>query len=290
VSLSPFQYAYNGLTFGAGTDVQVSGIPVGLRDLPPVRTGDVPKSRQHGVIAGKNYFADRVIQYKVEVFAPRSHTFEQTVASVSAAFPNVTDPAFLLPLSFNLSAEWSEARQVWCRPTKTNVPIDPTYGVQHMVGMLELRAPDPLIYSLTRHSVSAGLPSPTAGLHFPVTFPATFGASTGGSMVAVNAGTENTYPVVTITGPCTTPSVSLASTGQFLTVSLTLGASDTLVIDMGARTITLNGTASRANQIVTGSSWWGLPPGSNTIGVSSQDSASVAALFTCAWYDAWGAV
>jgi hypothetical protein len=290
VALSPFQYAYNGLTFGAGTDVQVSSIPVGLRDLPPIRSADVARSRQHGMLPGKNYYAARVVQFKVEVFAPKILSFEKTVASVSAAFPNVTDPAFLIPLSFNLSAEWAEARQVWCRPMKTAVPIDPTYGVQHMVGSFELNAPDPLIYSLTQHSVSAGLPSPTAGLQFPVTFPATFGASTGGSMVAVNAGTETTFPLITITGPCTTPTVSLASTGQFLTVAVTLGVSDTLVIDMGARTITLNGTTSRANTVTTGSSWWGLPPGSSTIGVASQDSSSVAAQFTCAWYDAWGAV
>ena len=44
-------------------------------------------------------------------------------------------------------------------------------------------------------------------------------------------------------------------------LNITLASTDSLVIDMGARTVILNGVASRYNTIVTGSSWWTIPPG-----------------------------
>lgn len=283
---TPFQFAYNGLYFGAGTDIQVASIPAGLRAHPTIRSGNVPKVMSHGALGGKNYYDARVVQFALEIFAPQQHSFENTVAALGNAFPNMIDPSQMVPLQFLLASTWSEARQLFCRVSKGVTPLDPTYGAQHAKVQVEVTAPDPLIYSLTQHTASTGLPSPTAGLTFPVTFPATFGASTGGSMQVVNAGNETTYPQITITGPCTSPIVTLGS--AFMRSNVTLGASDVLVIDMGAGTITLNGTASRQNTETTGSSFFGIPPGTWTIGVGSADSSAVSATFTTAWYDAWG--
>jgi hypothetical protein len=68
---------------------------------------------------------------------------------------------------------------------------------------------------------------------------------------------------------------------------LSLGASDSLVIDMGARTVYLDSTGERFNAIQTGSSWFQIPVGTWSIGVSSSDSAQVAATFTVAFRNAW---
>lgn len=283
---TPFQLSYNGLTFGAGTDIQVSEID-GLRALPAIRSGDVPRARQDGDWAGLNYLDERIITIDMEIFAPQTQTFESAVASVAAAFQNITDPTAQLPLEFYFRG-WLESRRMLCRPTKAATPVDSTFGFQHAKPVVELTANDPLLYSSTLHSVSTGLPSPTTGLTFPVTFPATFGSSSGGSMSATNLGNYATAPVITITGPVTNPVVTFVASGAFMKLNLTLGPTDTLVIDMGARTVTLNGTASRYNTIVTGSSWWTIPPGTWSIGVASSDSTAVAATFTTQWRDAWG--
>jgi hypothetical protein len=175
---------------------------------------------------------------------------------------------------------------VWCRPTKGGYPIDVGFQARKVIVPVELTANDPLIYDTNSQQASTGLPSPTAGLSFPAAAPFTFGASSGGSLQVVNAGNEATPPVFTIAGPVTWPQLTLGS--LFLGFQVTLAAGDTLVIDCSAATATLNGTASRGNTIVTGSTYFFLPPGTSTVGFSSVDATQVTGTCTCSAASAWG--
>ncbi len=278
------QGSYNGLSFGAGTDVGLHEID-GLSGYT-TRSLDIPRSRRNGSWAGLDLIDERIFTLDLEVIAPTA-PFSTVIAAVATAFQPISDPTLQLPLEF-LSFDWVESRIITCRPTQGDMPIDQRFNVRDGKFAIEMTANDPLLYSSSLHSASAGLPSPTAGLTFPVTFDVTFGASTGGSMSVTNAGNYITAPTFTINGPVTNPTISFPATGQFMTLAITLGVSDVLVIDMGARTVTLNGTANRYNTVVTGSSWFGIPPGTWSIGVASTDSAAVAALFTAQWRDAWG--
>lgn len=280
-----YQGYFNGLSFGPGTDVQLAKID-GLRALPSLRSGDVAIPRRDGSYPGINLLAERIFTVDLSVTVTGA-PFETVLENVANALQNIQDPAKLLPLQF-LAPGWLGPRQIMCRPTKGGLPIDLDYSFHRASIAVEFTASDPLIYDTVLQTVSAGLPSPTAGLTFPVTFPVTFGASTGGSMQVTNAGNYATAPVFTIQGPVTNPMVSLTSTGQFMKLNLTLGSSDSVVIDMGVRTVTLNGTASRFNTVATGSSWFLLPPGTSSVGVASSDSTSVAAVFTTAFRSAWG--
>ena len=281
----PWQGAFNGLAFGPGTDVQLSDYGM-LRALPAIRSGDVSKPRQDGSFGGLNYLDERIFTTDLLVFAPVA-AFETVVGNVATAFQNIQDPSNLLPFEVLLPG-WPNSRFINCRPTKGGLPVDVNFQFNQASIAIELTAPDPLIYSTVLKTSSAGLPSPIAGRTFPITFPTTFGASTGGSMSVTNAGNYTTAPVITITGPVTNPIVTFTSTGAFMALTITLANTDVLVIDMGARTVTLNGTAYRFNTVVTGSSWWGIPPGTWSIGVASSDSAPVTALFSTAYRDAWG--
>lgn len=291
MALQNYQSSFNGLTWGAGTDIQVTGI-TGLRGMPSIRSGDVAKARRNGSFPGQNFFDERVAVFDLNVFGgaiPSGATVEQTLTGMAAAFQNIEDPAAQLPLATMLPG-WAEPRTLTCRPTGYTLGIDTNYQFNDVKVAVQFTASDPLIYGFTLKSVSTGLPSPTAGLQFNVTFPAVFGASTGGSMQVANNGLYPTPPVFIINGPVKNPLVSLVATGQFFGVQLTLTATDQLVIDMNARTVTLNGTASRYNAALTGSSWFALPVGTSTIGVQSKDATAVAAQFTCQYRDAWGAM
>lgn len=285
MTLAPYQLAYNGLTFGAGRDVQLVSV-TGLREAPATRGSDVPKPRRHGSWAGRTLFGERIVNMVLGVSVTVAG-FEQTVSGMSAAFANIIEPSGLLPLTFNLSPSWATARQVTGRVTKAGYPVTLEYQYQRLSAIpVELTCPDPLIYDTATQAVSAGLPSPTAGLGFPVAFPVGFGASAGGSLQVANGGNETFYPVWTFTGPITWPSITL---GAFsLGFQVTLGAGDTLTVDTGAKTAVLNGTASRAGTIITGSQWFGIPTGGGTVGFSSVDSTPVtgtvsATLPTASW-------
>lgn len=282
----PLSYSYNGLIFGGiGQDVQVTQA-AGIRGTSAIRVQDTPWPQRDGDATGTATMDERTISFGLQVMLP-SNPFETVMGTLANAFVPTDDPTALLPLQILLDATWAEARQCLARVSQYDVPIDQDYSHQLAHPTVQFIAPDPLWYSNTLHAQSSGLPSPTAGMTFDATFDLPFGASTGGSIAVVNAGNYPTAPIITITGPCTNPAVTLGSATMFL--ALTLGVSDTVVIDMHARTVTFNGEL-RQNSPKQGSSWWTLPVGASTVGVSSQDSAAVAANFTVQWRDAWSAV
>lgn len=277
MSLAPYQLSYNGLVFGAGRDVQLVSV-TGLREAPATRGGDIPKPRRHGSYGGLTLFGERIVTLTLGVSVTVA-SFEQVVSGMAAAFANISDPAGLLPLQFNLSPAWTSARQVIGRVTKAGYPVDLDYQYQRLKAIpVELTCPDPLITDTATQSVSAGLPSPTAGLAFPVGFPVGFGASVGGSFQVVNNGNEALPPVWTFTGPVTWPTLTMGA--YTLTFQLTLAAGDTLVVDCAANTAVLNGSASRAGTVATGSTFFFIPPGGATVGFSSVDSTQVAGTVT----------
>jgi hypothetical protein len=282
-SPGPWQLTFNGLLIGNNGDVELSAIS-GLREMPPLRTSDQSKPRAHGSFGGRNYYAERIVHAELLVQAPQND-FEAVLRQVGNAFANITDPAGALALQFQLGT-WDNPRQLFCRPTKGGEPVDKDYQYRKATIPVELTADDPLIYDTVQQSVSTGLPSPTAGLTFPAAAPFTFGASSGGSMQLTNAGNEATPPVFTITGPLTWPQLTLGS--MFLAFQVTLAAGDVLVVDCGAGTATLNGTASRANTVVTGSTYFWLPPGTSTIGFASVDATQVTGTCQCTASSAWG--
>ena len=291
--VTPFGASYNSLTFGGtGSQIQLLGYDNGLRSIPNLRTGDVPNARRDGASAGLDLLGERIFTVTLQPFIQSTTPFETLLEQISTAFQSISSPTGQLPYEFFLPG-WANSRFITCRPTNGGVPIDLTYQAFASEVPIQMTANDPLIYSTVLKTASAGLPSPTAGLTFNATPNFVFGASTGGSFSTTNNGNYITPIVFTITGPVTNPAVTFTATGQFLKFNITLGSTDTLVVDTGARTVQLDGSSYRFNTVATGSTWFGIPPSTVanptwSIGVSSSDSSAVAAVFSAAWHDAWG--
>lgn len=286
MALTQYQFAYNGLTFGAGTDVQLVQAD-GLRALPGIRSSDLTRPRSDGSFAGLNFLDERTITLELLVSVTASAPWESVLEAVANAFLHISSPSALLSLQFYLPG-WAGARQVTCRPSKGSVPTTLEYAFHLAKILVEFSCPDPLIYDIITQTASCGLPNPLAGAPFPWAFPLSFGASSGGSINLVNAGNYATPVTFTIHGPCTNPKIINAATGQTLAFNITLANSDTLVIDTGAHTVILNGTASRYNTLVPGSAWFTLPAGSLTVNFNSGDGAAVTGTLSGAWASAWG--
>ncbi|TIH34978.1 phage distal tail protein [Subtercola vilae] len=283
---SPLLFSYNSLIFGAGTDIQLIG-ETGIRMLPATRSGNTPRGRQDGSNAGLNFLSERVVTITLSVTVTSQNPFQTVLANMAAAFQPVSDPTQLQTLQF-MYPGWVTPRQLTGRVTNAGFPVDIDYNFNKVNAYhVEITCPDPVIYDSVLQAKTTSLPSPVSGLAFPVTFPASFGSSTGGYLPISNAGNYPTSPVFVITGPVSNPTLLNSATGQFFRLNLTLGATDALVIDMGAKTVVLNGTAARFNAVATGSSWFTIQPGTWTVGVASTDSAIVAATFTAQWRSAW---
>ncbi len=102
------------------------------------------------------------------------------------------------------------------------------------------------------------------GLSFSLTFPITFQASAGGSLIIPHIGTATAYPVLEIHGRITTPQIVNLLTGERLIFNGEVAAGDWLEVDLFNRTVKLNGTINRRNlRSRSGSTWFGIAAKTN---------------------------
>ena len=87
-----------------------------------------------------------------------------------------------------------------------------------------------------------------------------------------NLGTVAAYPIITLSGKFTNPKITNLTTNEFIELERETTVSDTIVIDMKERIITLNGVSIASSRTID-SSWWTLLQGNNKI-VLETDSSS----------------
>ncbi len=297
-SLANWQFSYQGLTFGHASPIKVSQVS-GLGDLATVRTADVSRPRDHGELIGLDLYGGRDITIDLE-----AETGTGTIQSTLLVLAEATQVGLTTeqPLWFQIPNY--PLLCVMCRPRKRSTPWDVGYQIGNLgVVSTQFHATDPRIYAVTQ-TASVGLPVPTAGLTFPVTFPLTFGSVAPSGVTVTNSGNTESRPVLVITGPVTNPSVINASIAGSPTlkftnpnqVGYTVAAGDQLVIDLDTPHSILyyvggvasgSAPASRGSWLAHGSTWWNLPQGANLIQFLSQDSVSVAGTVTVQYASAY---
>lgn len=151
-------------------------------------------------------------------------------------------------------------------------------------------AADPRIYSFSLYTttVLASGGGGATGFGFPMTFPLSFGAaSPTGQISAENQGDAISYPVLTLTGPGTNPTIVNNTTGERITLNYTLNAGETLVVDTLNKTILFNGNTPAYGALdYVNTQWWGLIPGVNDLRLLFFTFSAGASL-RVDWRDAW---
>jgi hypothetical protein len=270
-----WQFEFRGLLLGDGSDIDVAEVR-GLGSLPAVRDGDVPRPRAHGTLPMPRYTGAAYLDLDLELGGP---DFGAAVAALTDATADVdtVDPFF-----YRLPGQ--DKRLMFVRPTRRSLPI----GLRYMLGLapaaIQFDAADPLQYSAELHTASTGLGSTVGGLQFPLVFPLTFGVATPGSFNAANAGNADAPWTAVLTGPLSSPRIVHVGKQEALELTgFTLPAGQTLVFDQQQRTVRLNGTASRANELLR-RDWFTLAPGPNLI---QLDGASGTGSMTITWRSTW---
>lgn len=272
--------SFNGLSFGSGQSIKIVEA-AGFDDLPAIRKGDIPRSADHGEFLGSDWLDSRVVTFTLRIVGQSSQ------ANLDALIDSLRQ-ATIVQNAQELALVLNGNRQINARPSKRSIP-DPIeeWGAWTCSPVLEFMATDPRIYDAALQSPTTGLPTSSGGMTFPATFPLGFGAAaSGGYIFATNYGTFDSRPLATIQGPVVNPQIQNVTTGQTLGFSITLASTDTLAVDFNARTVILNGTASRYNAITTGSSWFTLAPGSSTIRFLAS-TYQAGALLTLQYRSAW---
>lgn len=265
--LANYQFGFRGLTFGAGTAIDIVKID-GL-DLPGVSAGDVVRPQEHGEFVGGTFIRSRRLIIQLEGKAVDAAALELLWNQCEEAFTPKNDSADQFEEILTLQMPGQLLRRIYCRPLRRNMTIDGEWQRGILNVLVELKATDPRIYDDTESSVAIAMASLSgAGMTFNVTFPHGFGgAITGGQQICVNTGKFATPPTFIISGGTVdNPKIEQIETGKVIQLTGSLTASDTLLIDVKNKAIILNGTAGRDSWLQRPiSEFFYFLPGNNTI-------------------------
>lgn len=270
------------LRFGA---VDAAGVAWFLQSLegwdsPEVRAELQERESDHGSWFSPVYFGARPVTLTGTVEAPDRPSLDSALELLYAAAA-LSDTTLTVWESVPRQATVRRSGKVLAQYVTDRVA---TWSVM-------VTAADPRRYSTTLQSGTTGLPTTTGGLTFPVTFPITFSATTvSGQINAVNSGSMDTRPVLTITGPVVAPVVSALypdGTVKQLAYSLDLASGDVLTIDTDAHTVMLNGSVSRRRFMTVASGWPTVPAGSSVIYQFQSSTYNALAMLTATWRSAW---
>jgi hypothetical protein len=271
-----------GLTLGAvdGAGVAWTIDADGLQgwDSPEIRATLTDREADHGSWWTPVYYSSRPITLTGTITAPSQAALDAAIDTLLGSVPH-TDTV--------LAVYETQPKQATVR--RSGKPLVKRVTDRIATYSLMVTAQDPRRYDVNEQTAQTGLPTVTGGLAAPVTAPLTVGATvTAGQIFAANGGTFETRPVLSVYGPATRPSISVQysdGSTDVLSYSDTLQSGDVLVLDCGARTAVLNGTASR-RRYLSGS--WPLIPAMDSVVLSFRASVYTAsAALVAAWRSAW---
>ncbi len=275
-----WQFTYDGLVFGDGTDIDVVDIQ-GL-DLPDMRTSDQDVPGSHGLLAGLDRLAGRTVTLGLNVFEGNETDLYASLHALSKA----TGPRDVeFPLSFQVGNQ--TPMRVMCRPRRRNVPVTWSHLWSFVPASVQFEASDPLIYSDAELMDTATAALSTAGWSYDRSYDWSYGTDLNPPKVAhaYNEGTAPTWWRAAVVGPCASPTI-YSSAGGAVSWNGSLAAGETLIFDShpSKRTVAIDGTASRYLYLDAASTWFPINPGLTDISLASSDGNGTMTLY---WRHAW---
>ena len=264
-----YQFSFNGFLMGAGTPYPILKVD-GLEALPDLRVQDDNQGYNDGMFSGRDFLSGRTITIQMLTTAGNGNSAHANFNLLQQAMlPQQSGTGVL---QFQLSPS-DAIQRIDVRVRKRMTAIDPEYTYGFIQSVWTLFAPDPRYYDDKLQTL--GLSAVTIpGRTYNRTYNLSFGGGSGVvSGTVVNEGSWTTQPVITVNGPVTNPTVGNSTTGKFVQVTTSLGASDSLVVDLSQRLVTLNGSPVR-NLLAAGSDWFDAAPGSSTFYFSGQNTTA----------------
>lgn len=188
-------------------------------------------------------------------------------------------------MQFQLSAAGTLQRvNARVRANRTLVNPDYTYGF--IQSQYTFFCADPRYYDDTLQTASMVVSNPLGRTYNRVYNLVYGGGSTALTTAVTNSGWATTYPTITLTGPITNPVLGNTTQGYYITLQGTYTNTDTIVIDLDNKLITLNGAAAR-NLVSGGSNWFSAPPGTSQFYMTGTGTLAGTTAATVTWRNAY---
>jgi hypothetical protein len=276
-----YQFTFDGFAFGGeGSPYQILSVD-GLEGVPGIRSQDDNRGFSDGMFSGQDFFSGRTISIIFNTFGNASGSAMANFNAIQAVLlPQTTGTSelfFYLPPS---TTQYVNARVRGLRTT-----VDPNYTYGYIVSQVDFFCPDPRYYNYNEQTATMAYSAPT-GRIYNRTYNLTYGGGSATLQTTVtNNGWATTYPTILVKGPIINPVVGNSTTGNTLSFTKTMIATDELEIDLLNKLITFNGASAR-NLLASGT-WFAAPPGNSTFTFTGTGTANGVTEAIITWYSAF---
>jgi len=275
-----YQYTDTGPVMGGGLVFDVQKVE-GL-GLPDVRVTQQDRDGADGEFVFAGFTRSRSVALSGYLKLPNATTAPETYIDQYLA----TFKARKTAEPFYYKMPGSDQRVIYCVPTAAPLDIDEQFNTGYIPFLVQLIAEDPRKYSSAVASFGpVGLPNTSGGRSYAKAYPKAYGTiSTGGDAAVVNNGNKETFPILIINGAVSNPIVTNETTDIVMQFNINLATGDQLVVDCGAKSVTLNGS-DRAD-ILVGQEFIELSAGSNALrftALSFSSSGTLQGTYRHAW-------
>lgn len=282
VVTNQYQFSFNGFSFGgAGSAYQILSVE-GLEGLPDLRVQDDNKGYIDGMFSGRDFLAGRYITITMQIFGSGATSAQTNYNTLQQYL--IYQTSGTTPLYFKIPPTTLD-QFIDCRVRGLRTGITPEYTYGMITAQVQFFAPDPRYYDNTLQTASLSVSNPP-GRTYNRTYNLVYGYGTYATTTSVtNNGWATAYPTITMNGPITNPIFGNTTTGQYLSLSGSYTNTDTLIIDLENRLITLNGASAR--NLLSSGVWFDAPPGTSQYYMTGLSTTAGVTAATVSWYSAY---
>lgn len=259
------------LTAGTGLVYSVTGVQ-GL-EAPEYRVGSYDRPGEDGSRVTTAFYSARLVTLNGDMQAPDGSVVTQETARQALAYafriqrdkynyptPTVVQVTTLDGGTYTLSGVVKSFKNELKYPTYSS-------------WIAQLVCPDPAVYGTSLQTTGQIGIQVGGGAAFPLVFPITFAAGTGGTALLALSGNMNSWPLIYLRGALTNPRVYSVETGGLVQLAYsTTNATDVIVVDMANKTVMLNGATNLQPYLSTDSTWFSVLPQTNTFLFSTSSA------------------
>jgi phage-related protein len=277
-----YQFSFNSQTFGGtGSPYQIQSVD-GLESLPTIRNQDDNRGYNDGMFTGRDFLNARTVSIIFNTFASSGASAQTNYNTIQQALLPQTSGT--TPLYFRLSNAAGE-QVVYARVRALRTVVDPNYTYGYITSQVDFFCPDPNYYDSTVNSAVMSLGG-GLGRVYNRTYNLVYLTGSPPYTAVLNSGWATTYPTITFNGPITNPVFGNFTQGKYLFLNGTFTDTDSVVIDLYNKLVTLNGQPAR-NLLLGNSVWFDAPPGTNQFFYYGTGTLAGTTLATVTWQSAY---
>jgi len=244
--------------------------PISGLDSPDDRMNIYDKPGEDGAVVSSSFYSSRPVSLQGVIKGANAATFEANRKAFIAACAQQKDSdGYPTPIRFTFT---TLGGSTYFFDGYCHKPVMDYSEINFCKYHIEVVCADPYIYGNTLNTTTINR-AIGGGAIVPFVVPVTLAPGSGGTGTVVNNGNGVSYPVLTLTGPLTSPYIANTTVGKVMQLNYTIPLGSYVTIDMGAKTILLNGTSSILSTKTSDSEWWGLVPGANALQLSTSSTA-----------------